>query len=202
MRYLGVDLHTNNFTVCFLSEDGAQTFQKYRLAELTAFKQCLQLDDCIAVEATGNTRFFYHEVAPSVAECVIVNPSQFEIIKQSVSKTDRNDARALAQFLSKALLPTSRMKEELHAQVSSLANTRDKLVKLRTTLLNKIHAHLRAHGFESRKEAYDHEANLVKVLSMPLPPLVLLELEVIITQIRSLRAGIQRLEAQINELGP
>lgn len=175
MRYLGVDLHSNNFTVCWLTEDGRQTFEKYKLCELLAFKQCLQADDRIAVEATGNTRFFYNQVAPLVAECVIVNPSQFEIIKQSVSKTDRHDARALAQFLSKALLPTSRMKEQLHAQVNSLASTRDKLVKLRTTLLNKIHAHLTAHGFESRKEAYDHEANLVKVLRMPLPPLVLVQ---------------------------
>ena len=172
------------------------------MGDLAVFKQCLEADDRIAVEATGNTRFFYTQVAPLVAQCVIVNPSQFEIIKQSVSKTERNDARALAQFLSKALLPTSRMKEQLQAQVSSLANTRDKLIKLRTTLFNKIHAHLKAHGFESRKEASDHEANLVKVLRMPLPPLVLLELEVIIAQIRSLRSGIQKLEAQINELGP
>jgi transposase len=202
MRHLGVDLHSDNFTVCLLDEDGTQSFQKYKLCELAAFKQGLQTDDHIALEATGNSRFFYGEVAPLVAKCVVVNPSQFEIIKQSVSKTDRNDARALAQFLQKALLPTSRMKEELHAQVSSLAKTRDKLVKLRTTLFNKIHAHLKAHGLESRKEAYHYEANLIKVLRMPLPRLVLLELEVIIDQIRSLKAGIQKLEAQINELGP
>ena len=48
------------------------------------------------------------------------------------------------------------MKDELHAQVNSLAGTRDCLVKLRTSLFNKIHAHLRAQGRESRREAYDH----------------------------------------------
>ena len=31
MRYLGVDLHSNNFTVCLLEEGGAHTFEKYPL---------------------------------------------------------------------------------------------------------------------------------------------------------------------------
>ena len=104
MRYLGVDLHSNNFTVCFLDEGSTHTFEKYLLKELEAFKGILRPDDYIAVEATGNSRFFHEQVSPLVAECVVVNTRQFKIIKQSASKTDRNDARALALFLSKGLL--------------------------------------------------------------------------------------------------
>ncbi|MCA1626943.1 MAG: IS110 family transposase, partial [Acidobacteria bacterium] len=201
MRYLGIDLHSNNFTVCFLEEDGTYAFEKYQLKELEAFKSLLRPADRLAVEATGNSRFFHSQVSPLVAECVVVNTRQFKVIKQSVSKTDRNDARALAQFLSKGLLPSSRMKDELHAQVNSLANTRDRLVKLRTALLNKVHAHLRAHGRESRKEAYDHPDNLRKVLREEWPASVRLELEVIAAQIQSLSEGIKRLEREICELG-
>jgi transposase len=201
MRYLGIDLHSNNFTVCFLAEDGTHTFEKYLLKELEAFKRTLRSDDQVAVEATGNLRYFYSEVAPLVADCVVVNTRQFKVISQSASKTDRNDARALAQFLSKRLLPSSRMKDELHAQVNSLAQTRDRLVKLRTALLNKVHAHLRAHGRESRREAYDHPGNLRAVLSQEWPASVRLELEVITTQIQSLSEGIKRLEREICELG-
>src|SRR4051812_23912818 len=100
MRYLGIDLHSNNFTVCALGEDGTQSFDKYPLTKLEAFKSSWHPDDQIAVEATGNSRFFYAQVSPLVAQCVVVNAGQFGVIKQSVSKTDRNDARALAQFLS------------------------------------------------------------------------------------------------------
>ena len=32
MRYLGVDLHSNNFMVCVRSENEEQTFKKYELA--------------------------------------------------------------------------------------------------------------------------------------------------------------------------
>lgn len=201
MRYIGVDLHSNNFMVCFLPEEGKQTFKQYKIGEIEIFKQCLDAEDRIAVEATGNTRFFYTQIVPLVAECVVVNPSQFEIIKQSFKKTDKNDAEALARFLSKGILPSSRMKEELEAQVNSLATTRDKLVKLRTTLLNKIHAHLKGEGYESRKEAYQHEANLKKVLDLNWSVTVRIELEVIIAQIRSLTDGITKLEKEISERG-
>jgi cephalosporin hydroxylase len=59
VRYLGVDLHSNNFTVCILEEDSTHTFEKYSLKELEAFKSTLRRDDYIAVEATGNSRFFH-----------------------------------------------------------------------------------------------------------------------------------------------
>lgn len=201
MRYLGVDLHSNNFIVCVLSENEEPSFKQYQLSELEVFKEFLNLEDRIAVETTGTTRFFYNQVAPLVAECIVVNPSQFEIIKNSYKKTDKNDALNLARFLSNGQLPTSRMKNELQAEVNSLATTRDKFVKLRTILLNKIHAHLKGNGYPSRKEVYDHPANLKKVLELNWSTAVRIELEVIISEILNLTGGITKLEKEISERG-
>jgi transposase len=201
MHHIGTDLHSNNFTVCLLDEHGEQTFNRYELKEIDVFKAALLPTDHLAVEATTNTRFFYNQVSPFVDRCVVVNPSQFEVIKRSVSKTDKNDARMLAQFLSKGLLPEARMKSQAQAELSSLANTRDKLVKLRTSLINKIHATLKSHGLESRKEAYSCEAGLKQVLKLQLTACVRLELEVIVSQIRSLNEGVGKLDRQITEEG-
>jgi transposase len=166
--------------VCVLSENGEQTFKRYKLAELAEFKEFLDVEDRIAVEATSTTRFFYNQVAPLVAECVVVNPSQFEIIKKSFKKTDKNDATALARFLSQGQLPSSRMKDELHTE---------------------IHAHLKGAGYESRKEAYDHPANLKKVLSLGWSVAMQIELEVIVNEILNLTVGITKLEKEISERG-
>jgi len=187
--------------VCILSENEEPTFKKYELSELAEFKEFLNLTDKIAVEATGTTRFFYNQVVSLVAECVVVNPSRFEIIKKSYKKTDKNDSLNLARFLSNGELPSSRMKDELQAEVNSLATTRDKFVKLRTILLNKIHAHLKGNGYQSRKEAYDHPANLKKVLNLNWSAAVRIELEVIISQILNLTEGIIKLEKEISERG-
>jgi len=46
-------------------------------------------------------------VAPQVARVVVVDTYQFRVISRSVKKTDANDARMLALYLSKGLLPRS-----------------------------------------------------------------------------------------------
>jgi len=93
------------------------------------------------------------------------------------------------------------MKDEAHAQMSSLAQTRDKLVKLRTTLKNKIHDILSARGILVARESFSGEAGLKKVLAMRFAPMVELELRVIVEQIRSLNDGIAKLEKQIKSGG-
>lgn len=71
-------------------------------------------------------------------DLAVINPNQFKAISLSVKKTDKNDAKVLAEFLEKDLLPEERMKNELQARVASLTQTREKLVQLRTVLKNKI----------------------------------------------------------------
>jgi hypothetical protein len=46
------------------------------------------------------------------------------------------------------------MKSEQASEVNSLATTRHKLVKLRTTLVNKLHALERGRGRASRKSQF------------------------------------------------
>ena len=128
-RYLGVDLHRKVFTCCVRLESGRQFLQEWRLEQLPRFVKKLRTTDEVAVEVTSNTRLFYDAVAPHVVRVVVVNANQFRVISQSVKKTDPNDARNLALYLAKGLLPEVRMKEKQQAQVASLTQTRDRLVK-------------------------------------------------------------------------
>ncbi len=201
MRSIGVDLHPNSLTACYLDEDGSEQLKTQSLRELNQFTQNLRATDVVAVEATGNTRYFVEQIGARVSRVVVVNPSQFEMIRKSVKKTDKHDARALAQFLSKDLLPEARLKEKAAAQLESLCQTRQKMVQLRTTLINKIHALHRAQGIESKKSEFASERGLQAVLERQWDVTHRVELEVIIAQIRSLSEGIKRLEAQMRESG-
>ena len=88
-------------------------------------------------------------------------PKQFGVIRKSVKKTDRNDARALAFFLSRDMLPETRVKTVCESELASLTHTRDLLVKQRTRLLNKIHALHTRHGIKLKKEkAWDQSVGL------------------------------------------
>jgi len=128
-RHIGIDLHRNQFTCCVRLENGRIYLSEWKLEELPRFVKRLRAADEIAVEVTGNTRLFYEAVAPRVARVVAVDPNQFKVISHSVKKTDPNDARNLALYVEKDLLPEVRMKDKTQAQLASLTQTRDTLVK-------------------------------------------------------------------------
>lgn len=200
MRNIGVDLHKNNFQVCYL-EAGNRQFSQYSIQCIEQFRKSLKKDDRLAVETTGNTRYFVNQIKGSVDRIVIVNPRQFKVISNSVKKTDKQDAEQLAFYLSKDMLPEVRMKDEKRSQLKSLANTRDKLVKLRTALKNKVHNILNAHGIVTTREAFSSAKSLDVIKEYAVNDLARLELEVIAGQIRSLNEGIKKIDKQIEDAG-
>ena len=200
-RYVGVNLHRNQFTVCVRLENGRMYMREWSLEALPQFVKKLRATDEVAVEATSNTRLFYDAVQPHVARVVVVATNQFRVITQSVKKTDANDARDLALFLAKGLLPQVRMKDKQHGQIASLTQTRDTLVKLRTTLKNKVNNILSARGINLAKEALSSEKKLDEVLMLHFDELVRVELRVIVAQIRSLNQSIRELDQTISDEG-
>jgi transposase len=170
-RYLGVDLHRTQFTVCTRRENGRTYLRQWPLRELKLFAAQLRKEDEVAVESTGNTRLFHDAVVEHVARIAVVNPSQFKVISQSVKKTDKNDAELLALYPAKGLLPEVRMKERKPRELSHLAQTRDLLVKQRSALKAKINNLLSAEGINLKREALSSNKALERVLTLPLSPL-------------------------------
>jgi hypothetical protein len=134
-RSIGLDLHRRRFTCCVRLEKGRNYLSEWSLERLPQFIRKLRSTDEIAVEVTGSTRLFYEAVASYVARVVVVDPNQFRVISHSVKKTDSHDARNLTLCLAKGPLPEVRMKEKEQAELASLTQTRDRLVKLRTVLV-------------------------------------------------------------------
>lgn len=204
MSFVGVDLHTNSFTACRRAADGTESFETFTLspAELERFCLTLDADDAIAFEATGNSAWFRDQVLPCVGRVVVVNPSQFKVIRQSVKKTDRNDARALALFLAKDMLPETRAKTQAESELASLTQTRDLLVKQRTRLLNKVHALHNRHGIKLKRESLASRKRLLAITPDPITPdpftpLEWVELEIVRDQALSLTDAIGKIDARI-----
>ena len=201
MSYIGVDLHTNSFTAAYRTRQGRQRVATFGITEMSEFRKSLRRSDELAVEATGNTAWFVKSVRDRVKRVVAVDTHKFEVIRRSVKKTDKRDAKTLALFLSKDMLPEARMKTEQNAQLHSLAATRDKLVKQRTALINKIHNVLNRYGIKFKKESLCTERGLRSVFSFDWDVIVKIELEVLVDQIRSLSSNIKKLDDQISEHG-
>jgi transposase len=124
-----------------------------------------------------------------------------KVIVNSTKKTDKADSELLAFYLSKGMLPEIIMKDEYSSQIKSLCNTRDKLVKLRTALKNKIHNILLSHGIISKREDFSSEKGLQKAQSYALEEIAEVELDVIVAQIHHLNEGIRKLDQKIESKG-
>lgn len=200
-RSIGVDLHKNSFRVCYYRSEKEHPFKTYGVRKTTieAFKKTLRKSDEVAVESTGNTGYFVRAIEKEVKRVRVINPRQFKVITMSVKKTDDEDALKIAKYLKKDLIPEVRMPNKEQQQMRSLVGTRDKLVKLRTGLKNKIHNILNANGIVSRKEMFSGEKGFVFVKRLGLEDSYQFEVELIVDQIKHLNDSVKKIDQQIKE---
>lgn len=166
MRYIGVDLHTTQLTVCYRDELKAETLEIFAIDMIDKFISSLKREDKVAYESTGNSLFLYKKLLPVIGEdnIVVVNTSMFKLISKSVKKTDKNDSKLLAEYLSKDMLPKARIKDEFNARVYGLIETRDNLVKMTVSFKNQIHNIFVQHGIKTKARQVATEKNLTKLI--------------------------------------
>jgi transposase len=185
-------------------ESGEYSIKSYRVSKkgIEEFKDTLDKGDEIGVESTGNTLYFVGEIEDLVKAVRVINPMQFKVISNSVKNTDNNAAITIARYLSKGLIPEVRMKSKEEMQLGSLINTRDKLVKLRTVLKNKVHNILNAHGIVTAREIMSSGKGLEGILkTRDIDKSSEFELSIIVEQIKSLNLSIVKIDKEITDRG-
>ncbi len=143
-RYIGLDLHKRVLEVCILDQ-GGHVEARMRLPvdrdSLASFaKSELRLDDRVAVEATTNTWPVVELLRSYVADVTVSNPMATKAIAQAKVKTDKIDARMLAQLLRADFLPSVWQPDADTSRLRQLTNQRASLVADRISIKNRIHA--------------------------------------------------------------
>ena len=198
-RYLGVDLHKDNFTVCYLDSEDNKLFKEYKLTSLNRFKKTLNHEDEIAVEAVANSRVFCEELVTIVEKVVLVAPGSFKIISSSSKKTDKKDAETLAEFLMMGKLPEARIMNKQQALLKSILKTRDKFVKQRTQCKNKIHNILISNGAADYPKNPFTKKGFEFLRNLNLSPLVKKEIELLVKHIIYLNESIAEIDEELKK---
>lgn len=149
---VGIDLHKTQFTVCAINEDYEvlvetqyKTTDKGYKAFIEKMKS-LGHHIVLAVESTGNTRFFARVMEQEGFSVKVVNTSKFKVIVQSTSKTDKNDAKVLATYLLKEMIPESILSSDWDTEIKSLTKVRSILVSSCVKVKNQVHGILLGYG--------------------------------------------------------
>jgi transposase len=158
MVNVGVDLHKTQFTVC-VRKNGENRFAEYPTTSegYEAFlKEAAKIREGgeeirVAVESTGNTRYFKNQMEAAGIGVTVINTLKMKVINESVKKTDKHDAATIAEFLEKDMLPESQLCSRVSEQLRRLLKVRTTLVKSMVVIKNQIHALLTAEGLEDVK---------------------------------------------------
>ena len=139
-RSIGLDVHRDFCQVAIA--DGGRARSAGRIATspemLRLFAQSLAPTDRVVLEATGNALAIARILAPHVAEVVLAHAKQVRAISHARIKTDKVDAKVLADLLAADLIPAVWIGDERVRMLRRLVSRRRGLVKRRTQIKNEI----------------------------------------------------------------
>src|SRR3954464_8900510 len=154
-RFIGLDVH-RDFCEVAISEGGpARSAGRAatRRDPLEPFARSLAPTDRVVLEATGNALSIARILAPHVAEVVLAHPKRLRAISHAKIKTDRFDARVLAELLAAGLIPVVWVPDERTRALRRLIARRRGVVKRRTQVKNEAQAVLHRNLVERPKIA-------------------------------------------------
>jgi transposase len=150
-HYIGVDLHKAFFQACALEPSGGRAWERRfpRTAEgFARFREQCDPTVHIAVEATGPTWSFVDAVQSTGAQVCVVDPRKTRLKAGYAAKTDRLDARRLADALRRESVVSVYVPPPAVRELREVCRGRYQLVRVRTRLAQMIRALLLRTGVE------------------------------------------------------
>jgi transposase len=149
--YVGLDVHKR---YCYYAMvDGKGTVVKkdrFRTTgvELEEFANALPVESQVAIEASASGSFVYEQLDEQGVEVHLAHPTMVRPFAKQHVKTDKIDAIVLAQLLRMEYLPESYVPGEEMRDLRTLVRHRAGLVRIRTSLKNRVHALLTMEGVQ------------------------------------------------------
>jgi len=135
MKSVGIDLHKKTITLCVLDHEGAsvttRTFACTAPEKITAFFKALGPFQAV-IEATASYQWLWELLEPLAQRLVLAHPGKLRIIAQSTRKSDKFDARVLAEFLCLDMIPEAYRPTPRQRAHRALVRQRQFLMKQRT----------------------------------------------------------------------
>ena len=142
VRYIGMDVH-REFAQLAVVEDGLVR-DEGRIGvtpeALRRWAAGLRSEGQVALGATGNSDAIATLLTPLVGRVVVSNPSKTRAIAEAKVKTDKVDARILAQLLAADFLPPVWLPDDRTRALRRQVTRRAHLVRQRTRIKNQVHA--------------------------------------------------------------
>jgi transposase len=162
-HYIGIDLHQAFFQACAVTSDGARAWEQ-RFPRTTdgigALRARCDHTTAVAVEASTPTWHFADAIVDRVGELRIVDPVKTKLKAGYAAKTDRLDARRLADALRRDSIVGIYYPPPPIRDLRELCRGRHAIVQTRTRVIQRLRAILLRHGLVEARRLVQHDDSL------------------------------------------
>ncbi len=156
MVFVGIDLHKHSIVLCVVDQllkvRTRRTFACAQREEIRAFFAGLGPFRA-AVEATASYHWLVELIEPLAEKVILAHPGKLRVIAESDKKTDRHDAKVLAEYLALGRLPEAHRPTPRQRQHRALVRHRQALRGQATAVKNRLR-HLLADYNADRKDLF------------------------------------------------
>jgi len=137
---------------------------------IAAFQARCSLASAVAVEATTPTWHFVDAIAPTVSRVTVVDPLRTRLKAGYAAKTDRLDARRLADALRRDSVVGIYHPPLAIRELRELCRSRHALIHTRTGVIQRLRAVLLRHGITDARQRLTRRSGLAWLDAIALPP--------------------------------
>jgi len=157
MNIIGCDLHTRFQQIAMLDTATGEIVERrleHETGEAQRFYAALPAPARVGIEATGYARWLERMLAEQGHELWIGDASAIRAARVRQQKTDARDALHLLHLLVEGRFPKIWVSSPAERDLWQLLRHRDKLVRLRTSVRNQLHALAMGEGVCRRKKLW------------------------------------------------
>ncbi|HWF52250.1 MAG TPA: IS110 family transposase [Solirubrobacteraceae bacterium] len=140
MRTVALDVHKRFAEIAVHEDGGLRRLGRIETSQLRAFAESLGAEDHVVLESTAMTWAIAELLAEHAGRVTVSNPMRTRAIASAKVKTDKIDAKVLAQLGAADFLPEVWAPDEVTRALRRRIAHRSSLVRQRTRLRNQIHA--------------------------------------------------------------
>ena len=147
--FVGIDLHRKQSTIAILNYEGEivkEGVLKNDPTEITDFLKICPKGTEVAIEATRNWYWQYDLLTKEGYNVRLGNPHKIKANLAARRKTDKLDAKVLANLIRTNFYPQAHATVGYQRQLFELLRARESFIKHQTQLKNRIHAQLAKHN--------------------------------------------------------
>jgi transposase len=209
MRYLGIDLHSNNFTCCFIHNDGRKEKLSFPIntSSLEAFYTYLDKETYVIIEASTNTFSFVERIADKVKAVYVANTYKLKLISMVNKKTDKVDAEKLAIYLKMQITSGEELMKPVYIPGHTIQDLRSLFTSYRMirrhigSLKNRIHSLLKQNLHPFTKEYIFGKKNREIIKKLEMGGVAKFQLLFFFQQLEHLESSISTIEDKIYIVG-